>query len=282
MQRARIEKERCNFRKKYLLSKIGRATINYQRGMEPLKENTMNENNDLIALSNDLSSAKAKLPRLTNSDRVAMPLTGFHARNIPPHFAIPTHRPDGRIHVFEAAGLGEGPFNFTEFRDLGACMGECGYCGKRHIRYEFHISAASGERFVVGSECITHSGDAGLIYVAALVGRLAAARVNANNKRHEEETVIPSWRQHLTRPATALAVAKMEIEERDLECGPGKPGTKALAAKYRPGDSFINYLWDALVSGRRHRAMYAIRRAQAALRAQGFEFPDARTLTGTR
>lgn len=242
----------------------------------------MNENNDLIALSNDLSSAKAKLPRLTNSDRVAMPLTGFHARNIPPHFAIPTHRPDGRIHVFEAAGLGEGPFNFTEFRDLGACMGECGYCGKRHIRYEFHISAASGERFVVGSECITHSGDAGLIYVAALVGRLAAARVNANNKRHEEETVIPSWRQHLTRPATALAVAKMEIEERDLECGPGKPGTKALAAKYRPGDSFINYLWDALVSGRRHRAMYAIRRAQAALRAQGFEFPDARTLTGTR
>lgn len=241
-----------------------------------------NDNLSLIDLVNDLSAAKAKLPRLSASDRHAMPLSGFHARNIPPHFAVPHHSPNGLIHVFEAAGLGLAPFRFEEFRDLGACEGECGYCGKRHIRYEFHVRASSGERFVVGSECIAHSGDAGLLHVAALVGRLAAARVNANNKKHEEETVIPSWRQHLLRPATALAVSKMEIEERDLDCGPGKPGTKALAAKYRVGDSFLPYMWEAITSGRRHRAMHAIRRAQAALREQGFKFPDSRTLSGLR
>lgn len=241
-----------------------------------------NLHNDLNNLVNDLSSARAAMPRVTKSDRHAMPLSGFHARNIPPHFAIPVHRPDGRVHVFEAAGLGKGPFNFVEFTDLGACTGTCSYCGKKHIRYEFHVRASSGETFVVGSECIAHSGDAGLIYVAALVGRLAAARVNENNKKREEETIIPSWKQYLMRPATALAVAKMEIEERDLDCGPGKPGTKALAAKYRVGDSFLPYMWEAITSGRRHRAMYAIRRAQEALRKEGFEFPDFRTKTGLR
>lgn len=87
------------------------------------------------------------------------------------------------IHCFEKAGLGKAGFRCTGVvsipsaslaernpdaynnamamlpRNLG--IGSCAYCGTA-IMHNFIIESADGKRFVVGSDCVARTGDAGL------------------------------------------------------------------------------------------------------------------------
>jgi hypothetical protein len=74
------------------------------------------------------------------------------------------------IHEFERAGLGKAPFKFVGVAEktYQACQGApvqpggtCAYCGQA-IRYCFGIRSADGKRFVVGSDCVDKTNDAGL------------------------------------------------------------------------------------------------------------------------
>lgn len=80
-------------------------------------------------------------------------------------------------HRFEEAGLGRAPFVCVGVThrvgpiDLGGgCtvgapgqpMGTCDYCGTG-IAYCYAIRSSDGRQFVVGSECVRHTGDRGLI-----------------------------------------------------------------------------------------------------------------------
>lgn len=93
-------------------------------------------------------------------------------------------------HIFEAAGLGLAPFRCVGCyvdkgpRDLGngltagapgQPMGTCDYCGTG-ILYCFRIVSSDGKSFVVGSDCVAKTGDAGLRKV-----------VDAELKRQKDE-----------------------------------------------------------------------------------------------
>lgn len=79
-------------------------------------------------------------------------------------------------HVFQRAGLGLAPFRFVGVETRrgpiplpgggfagapGQPMGSCDYCGTG-IADCYLIESADGRRFVVGSECVRKTGDAGL------------------------------------------------------------------------------------------------------------------------
>jgi hypothetical protein len=84
-----------------------------------------------------------------------------------------------KVHVFETAGLGKAPFKFVGYYvDRGRTYttpqgltvtvgapgqptGTCDYCTK-NIAHCFQIESADGKKFVVGSECVMKTGDAGL------------------------------------------------------------------------------------------------------------------------
>lgn len=96
------------------------------------------------------------------------------------------------IHKFERAGLGKAPFRYlgcfedrgphrstdpktgivTECGSPGQPMGTCEYCGQG-IALCCSIVSADGKRFIVGSDCVAKTGDAGLV---KLVKREGAAR----------------------------------------------------------------------------------------------------------
>lgn len=82
-------------------------------------------------------------------------------------------------HIFEAANLGTAPFTFLGHADRGrGNLTGCAYCGTA-IRHEFLIAGSDDRKFVVGSECVYKTGDAGLIGVAKKAERAyrnAAAR----------------------------------------------------------------------------------------------------------
>lgn len=80
-------------------------------------------------------------------------------------------------HVFERAKLGKAPFRFVGIYEKrgpitlsdgsqcgadGQPMGICEYCG-RGIAICCQIVSADGKRFVVGSDCVARTGDAGLV-----------------------------------------------------------------------------------------------------------------------
>jgi hypothetical protein len=98
-------------------------------------------------------------------------------------------------HVFEAAGLGLAPFRcvgmHTEVgpRNLGngvsvgapgQPMGCCDYCGTG-ILYCFEIVSTDGKAFIVGSDCVYKTGDAGLRKVVD--AKLKAIKDEATDKR---------------------------------------------------------------------------------------------------
>lgn len=91
---------------------------------------------------------------------------------------------DTAIHCFEKSGLGKAPFRCVglfslpspslaernpdafnnALRELprGVGCGSCQYCGTA-IMHNFLIQSADGMRFVVGSDCVARTGDAGLV-----------------------------------------------------------------------------------------------------------------------
>lgn len=88
------------------------------------------------------------------------------------------------IHVFEKSGLGRAPFrcvglvsipstslagsnpdaynNAMRSLPSGIGVGSCGYCGTA-LMHNFIIESADDRRFVVGCDCVSRTGDAGLV-----------------------------------------------------------------------------------------------------------------------
>lgn len=86
-----------------------------------------------------------------------------------------------KLHRFEAAGLGKAPFrcvgverrvgpinlgNGLEVGAPGQPMGCCDYCGQG-IAECYAIVSADGREFIVGCDCVSKTGDAGLKIVVA-------------------------------------------------------------------------------------------------------------------
>ena len=105
----------------------------------------------------------------------------------------------GIQHCFERAGLGLAPFKYTGSYESrgpitlvqngvevqvgapGQPMGSCAYCGQG-IAILCGITSSDGKKFVVGSDCVNRTGDAGLVdYVKRDVARRRTAM------RHERE-----------------------------------------------------------------------------------------------
>tara|TARA_R110000744_G_scaffold272650_2_gene385551 strand:- start:9 stop:563 length:555 start_codon:yes stop_codon:yes gene_type:complete len=62
-------------------------------------------------------------------------------------------------HTFTISGLGKAPFRFSGFDEKSD---SCRHCGAA-IHNRFHIVSADGIRSVVGSTCVSKTGDKGLI-----------------------------------------------------------------------------------------------------------------------
>lgn len=84
-----------------------------------------------------------------------------------------------KSHKFERAGLGVAPFRFvgTYEAKYQACHGapiqpgaSCDYCGTGISRV-FVVKDSTGKEFKVGSECVRHTGDAGVIDEAKRAAR---------------------------------------------------------------------------------------------------------------
>ena len=104
-----------------------------------------------------------------------------------------------KIHVFETAGLGISPFKFvgyyidrgrsytspegitTTVGAPGQPTGTCDYCGAS-IANCFRIQLADGKVFVVGSECVLKTGDAGL--------KAEVDKVKAEIQREKQDNAI--------------------------------------------------------------------------------------------
>lgn len=127
-------------------------------------------------------------------------------------------------HVFEKARLGVAPFRFigceekrgpirladgTEIGADGQPMGTCDYCGQG-IAICCSILSADGRKFVVGSDCVARTGDAGIIKgyknspdvramkraKATLLASRKAAEINAlmiEKKEALSAIIIPTW-----------------------------------------------------------------------------------------
>lgn len=129
-------------------------------------------------------------------------------------------------HVFEAAGLGHGPFRCVGLFSLpppslagqnpdaynnalrsiprGYGGGTCAYCGQA-IMHCYMIKAACGATFSVGSECVFKTGEAKLIAQAKL------QKKRADRERRERERLV---RIHVRIEIGAI-IASGERIERD-------------------------------------------------------------------
>jgi hypothetical protein len=78
------------------------------------------------------------------------------------------------VHIFQAAGLGVGPFKLHHVSGEG---GKCQYCGTP-ILWRFYLNGIDGSTFFVGSDCVMKTGDAGLMKIvdAEVKRRMAEAR----------------------------------------------------------------------------------------------------------
>ncbi len=78
-----------------------------------------------------------------------------------------------KVHVFEKAGLGKAPFFFDGWFEGNATyipetpmakVTACDYCSTL-IKNCFRIKSSDGKSFIVGSDCVKKTGDAGLIKI---------------------------------------------------------------------------------------------------------------------
>lgn len=113
------------------------------------------------------------------------------------------------LHTFEKAGLGTAPFRCVGMCEIpssslaasnpdayrmamadlprGLSIGSCAYCGMG-LKYNFIVMGATGRRFVVGSECVNRTGDAGLVKsVKGERSRIAAEKRVARNAKAAAE-----------------------------------------------------------------------------------------------
>lgn len=114
-------------------------------------------------------------------------------------------------HVFELAGLGPAPYRSLGVREnlftipgFGSKPGgSCDYCANG-IRYEFHLRAADGREFKVGSECILKAGDAGLRRVVTAHER-AKRKAKADAVRAKSAQIIEDARAQFAAHRDAFA-----------------------------------------------------------------------------
>ena len=161
------------------------------------------------------------------------------------------------VHPFEAAKLGVAPFRYVGMfslpsaslaaqnvdaynnalasipRDIGA--GSCCYCGM-YITHNFIIKSSCGRRFVVGCECVTRTGDAGLVKeVKAERSKMAKEKreAKARIKRADREAAYKAVRE--ARAADFVIMHAAVIER---------------AAKWIDNNPFIKDVINGGVSGR--------------------------------
>ena len=121
-------------------------------------------------------------------------------------------------HIFEAANLGTAPFTFLGHADRGrGNLTGCAYCGTA-IRHEFLIAGSDDRKFVVGSECVYKTGDAGLIGVAKKAERAyrnAAARERgaARRKASAEEKRIARLREIRSKTRAVLSAMSDDVRK---------------------------------------------------------------------
>lgn len=102
------------------------------------------------------------------------------------------------VHIFEAAGLGTGPFQLQHTTSEG---GNCQYCGTA-IVYRFYIEGTDNRQFFVGSDCVMKTGDAGLVRkVEKIVKEHQKALRKAN-----DAAKIAAFRAFLSDPANIAAL----------------------------------------------------------------------------
>lgn len=108
-----------------------------------------------------------------------------------------THATDPAIHKFELSGLGKAPFRIMGCEEKrgpirsshngaevsvgapGQPMGTCDYCGQG-IAICWNIRSSDGKTFIVGSDCVAKTGDAGLKRaIQPIVRKMTKARDDA-------------------------------------------------------------------------------------------------------
>ena len=108
--------------------------------------------------------------------------------------------PSATIHVFEAAGLGKGPFRLNHVTSEGGC---CQFCGT-NIVFRFYIDGTDSRQFYVGSDCVMKTGDVGLMRVVEMEVK---KRTAALKKLRDEERLV-ELRSHLESPMASESLSK--------------------------------------------------------------------------
>jgi hypothetical protein len=162
-------------------------------------------------------------------------------------------------HPFDRAGLGAPPYRFLGVRknwfvvcpgEPGKPGGSCDYCGQG-IAFEFHVEAANGKRFKVGSDCIAKVNRTAVIDTELDKAR----RKHERTVRHErEEAFLVEGRAFLARPEV---IAALTARPHPQEWRAVKGETLA--------DMVGWYMTHAGTAGRK----YAIKTARAAMENRG-------------
>lgn len=123
-----------------------------------------------------------------------------------------------KIHVFEKAGLGKAPFAFvgsyehhehafgSNIQGLiphGDYGTNCEFCG-HYIRNVFLVESSDGKTFRVGSDCVTKTGDAGMINKVKAI---------LKEQRQERERIKRQEQWEAERPEREAREAKMRAED---------------------------------------------------------------------
>lgn len=136
------------------------------------------------------------------------------------------------VHCFEKSGLGVAPFRCVGFASIpstslaeqnptaynnalaqlpkGIGCGSCAYCGTA-IMHNFIVQSSDGQRFVVGSDCVAKTGDAGLIKEVR-AERLRVVR----EKREATRSLKRSEREALWAAERKARAATFAVEHADL------------------------------------------------------------------
>ena len=123
------------------------------------------------------------------------------------------------MHVFTRAGLGKAPFRCVGMTEkvikypdgTTQAGGSCAYCGTG-IRYACNIRSADGREFVVGSDCVAKTDDAGLIKSYKTLPAVRAA--NRAKAKAKDDRVSAEWAALIDAPATVEKLSALFVAGR--------------------------------------------------------------------
>ena len=105
------------------------------------------------------------------------------------------------IHIFEAAGLGKGPFKLLRVTAEG---GHCEYCNTG-IVFRFYIRGIDGKEFFVGSDCVMKTDDTGLMKVVKIEVKKREAELRKKRETEKMNLLI----SRLADPAVIAELSKI-------------------------------------------------------------------------